>query len=349
MDLLTAKKIPKLGLRNAVVELSHGSGGQAMTQLIAQLFHREFDNEWLRQKQDQAIIAIPKANLAVTTDSYVISPLFFPGGDIGALAVHGTINDLAMAGAKPLYLTAAFILEEGFPLPDLQRIVASMGSAARSADVAIICGDTKVVERGKGDGVFINTTGIGVIDEDMSLSKQAVQVGDQLILSGFLGDHGIAILSQRNHLQFAANLQSDSAALHELVATMLQSKAQIKCMRDPTRGGLAAVLNEWATEQQIGFIINEEMIPVRPQVASACELLGLDVLNVANEGKLLAICAAADTDKLLAAMHGHPLGREAAVIGAVVEDERHLVELKTLMGGRRIIDWLTGEQLPRIC
>ena len=340
---------PKLNTKNGFIELSHGSGGRAMVQLINELFLPAFTNPWLNQKNDQACFPVNAGRLVMATDAHVISPLFFPGGNIGSLAVHGTINDIAMAGAKPLYLSASFILEEGFPLADLKKIVTSMAEAARAADVAIIAGDTKVVERGKGDGVYISTTGLGVVPEGISISGDQAKPGDKVILSGYIGEHGIAVLSKRNHLEFSTSIESDTAALNDLVHQMIKAVPSIHCLRDPTRGGVASTLNEWAVQSQVGFIIDEPQIPIRTEVASACELLGLDALYVANEGKLLAICAAEDANRLITAMHNHPLGQQAAIIGEVIEDPRHFVQLRTKLGGLRIMDWLNGEQLPRIC
>ncbi|MBL7478415.1 hydrogenase expression/formation protein HypE [Legionella bononiensis] len=340
---------PKLNFKDGVINLTHGSGGRAMAQLIDHLFLPAFNNEWLAQKNDQACFAVASGRMVMTTDAHVISPLFFPGGDIGSLSVHGTINDIAMSGAKPLYLTASFILEEGFPLADLKKIVESMASAAKEAQVAIIAGDTKVVERGKGDGVFITTTGIGVVPEGIHISGNRARPGDRVIVSGSIGDHGVAIMAYRNNLQFQTQVQSDTASLHGLVSQMVHAVPDIHCLRDPTRGGLATTLNELALQSEAGFLIDEHKIPVRTEVASACELLGLDALYVANEGKLVVICSAADTELLLASMRSHPLGADAAVIGEVIEDPRHFVQLKTKLGGTRIIDWLIGEQLPRIC
>jgi hydrogenase expression/formation protein HypE len=285
----------------------------------------------------------------MSTDGHVVSPLFFPGGDIGALAVHGTINDVAMSGARPLYLSAGFILEEGFPLADLERIVASMGRAARQAGVPVVTGDTKVVERGKCDGVFITTTGVGVVPAGVEISGDRARPGDAVLLSGGIGDHGVAIMSSRENLRFETTLVSDSAALHGLVADMVAVAPGIHCLRDPTRGGLATTLNELARQSGVGMVLREEAIPVRAEVAAACELLGLDPLYVANEGKLVCICAPSDAPRVLDAMRAHPLGREAAVIGAVVEDAHGLVQMETAFGGRRVVDWLAGEQLPRIC
>ncbi len=339
----------RIDFRRGCVELNHGSGGRAMTQLVEQLFLNAFDNPYLAQQNDAACFSVEQGRMVMSTDAHVISPLFFPGGDIGSLSVHGTINDLAMSGATPLHLSASFILEEGFSLQDLKRIVESMAEAAKQAKVNIIAGDTKVVERGKGDGVFITTTGVGVVPEGINLSGDQAKPGDNVILSGSIGDHGIAVMANRHHLQFQTALQSDTAALHELVADMVAAAPTLRCLRDPTRGGLAAVLNEWAQQSQVGFLIQEAHIPVREAVRGACELLGLDPLYVANEGKLVAICPPNATEKLLSVMRAHPLGRESVLIGSVNEDPRRFVQLKTQLGGKRIIDWLTGEQLPRIC
>ncbi|MEI6559120.1 MAG: hydrogenase expression/formation protein HypE [Rhodospirillaceae bacterium] len=331
------------------IDLGHGSGGKAMAQLVAELFAAAFDNPWLAQGNDQAVLERPSGRLVMTTDSYVVSPLFFPGGDIGSLAVHGTVNDLAMAGAEPLYLSAGFILEEGFALADLKRIVDSMAAAARAAGVAIVTGDTKVVERGKGDGVFINTAGVGVAREGVSPSGHQARPGDVVLVSGTMGDHGVAIMSCRENLTFDTTIVSDSAALNGLVAAMVAAVPGIRCLRDPTRGGLATTLNEIAHQSGVGMMIHEAEIPVRPEVAAACELLGLDPLYVANEGKLIAIADPGDVPRLLAAMRAHPLGRAAAVIGSVHDDRHHFIQMQTSFGGRRIVDWLAGEQLPRIC
>jgi hydrogenase expression/formation protein HypE len=340
----------KLDIRNGRVDLSHGAGGRAMAQLIADIFHVALDNPWLRQGNDQAAFDVAAGRMVMTTDAYVVSPLFFPGGDIGSLAVHGTINDIAMAGARPLHLSASFILEEGFPLADLKRIADSMGAAAREAGVCVVTGDTKVVERGKADGVFISTTGIGIVPPGLDLSADKARSGDVVILSGSLGDHGVAVMSKRQNLSFDTEIVSDSAALHGLVADIVSAGgAALRVMRDPTRGGLAATLNELAQQSDVGFMLRESAIPVRPEVAAACELLGLDPLNIANEGKLVAIVAPAAADAVLRAMRGHKLGRDAAIIGEVVADENHFVQMMTGFGGGRIVDWLSGEQLPRIC
>ncbi|KXX63683.1 hydrogenase expression/formation protein HypE [Marichromatium gracile] len=338
-----------LDLDHGRVEMTHGAGGRAMDQLIDGIFRRHLDNPLLAQGNDQARFAVPPGRLAMSTDGHVVSPLFFPGGDIGALAVHGTVNDLAMGGARPLHLSAGFIIEEGFALAALDRIVASMARAAHEAGVTVVTGDTKVVERGKGDGVFITTTGLGVVPEGIELSGERARPGDAIVLSGGIGEHGVAILAQREHLGFATGVRSDSAALHGLVAAMLAAVPGLRCLRDPTRGGLAACLNELARQSGVGMQIREAAIPVHPEVAAACELLGLDPLHIANEGKLVAICPPERVDDLLAAMRAHPLGAAACHIGEVVEDDLRLVQMETGFGGSRVVDWLTGEQLPRIC
>jgi hydrogenase expression/formation protein HypE len=331
------------------VDLSHGGGGRAMVQLITELFQHHLDNDLLRQSNDQALFGPFKGRLAMSTDGHVIAPLFFNGGDIGSLSVNGTINDVAMCGARPLYLAAGFILEEGLPLADLERIVISMARAANAAGVPVVTGDTKVVERGKGDGCFITTTGLGEVPDGLDISGDRARPGDAVLVSGPLGDHGIAILSQRENLEFGTGIHSDTAALHGLVAEMIAAVADIHCLRDPTRGGLAATLNELAAQSGVGMRIRESAIPVRAEVRAACGLLGIDPLHVANEGKLVAICPADRAERLLASMRQHPLGREAAMIGEVVEDARQRIELETTFGGHRLLDWLTGEQLPRIC
>ena len=334
----------------ARVELSHGGGGRAMQQLIDRVFKPAFDNPCLKRGNDQAQFALTGGRYAFSTDSYVISPLFFPGGDIGSLAVHGTVNDLAMGGAMPLHLSAGFIIEEGFPLADLMRIANSMGQAARAAGAAIVTGDTKVVERGKGDGVFINTAGIGAIPEGVDLGGDRARPGDAILVSGSIGDHGVAIMASRSGLSFDTTIRSDSAALHTLVAAMLAAApGALRALRDPTRGGLAATLNEIAQQSGVGMRLEEAAIPLKAEVRGACELLGLDPLNVANEGKLIAICNHADAPRILAAMRAHPLGRDAAQIGHITADPQHFVEMRTIFGGRRMVDWLHGEQLPRIC
>jgi hydrogenase expression/formation protein HypE len=320
-----------------------------MVELIDRVFRPAFANPALDARNDHAVLDQPPGRLVLTTDAFVIAPLLFPGGDIGSLAVHGTVNDLAMAGARPLHLAASFILEEGLELELLEIIVRSMGAAARAAGIDVVTGDTKVVERGKGDGLFITTTGVGVVAEGIAISGDRARPGDVVLVSGTLGDHGVAIMARRAELDLETKLLSDSAALHRLVAAMLEAVPDIHVLRDPTRGGLAATLNEIAQQSGVGVRIVERAIPVRPEVRGVCELLGLDPLDVANEGKLVAICAEADAERLLAAMRAHPLGRDAAIVGRVVEDPRRLVELETRMGGRRLVDWLAGEPLPRIC
>ncbi|WP_029007149.1 hydrogenase expression/formation protein HypE [Azospirillum halopraeferens] len=339
----------KLDRARGSVDMSHGSGGKAMAQLVREMFAAAFANPFLDQGNDQAAFDPPAGRMVVTTDGFVVSPLFFPGGDIGSLAVHGTVNDVAMAGARPLYLTAGFILEEGFPLADLGRIVDAMAAAARAAGVPIVTGDTKVVERGKGDGVFITTTGLGVVPDGVAPSGDRARPGDVVLVNGTMGDHGVAIMSTRENLAFDTAIVSDSAALHTLVAGMVAAVPDVHVLRDPTRGGLATTLNEIAHQSGVGMLIREADIPVRNEVAAACELLGLDPLYVANEGKLIAVCAPEEADRLLAAMRAHPLGRDAAVIGTVHEDPHHFIQMETRFGGRRIVDWLSGEQLPRIC
>lgn len=320
-----------------------------MQQLIAQLFARELANPYLDQGDDGARLPPAEGRLVMATDAHVVSPLFFPGGDIGSLAVHGTINDVAVMGAQPRYLSAAFILEEGFPLADLARIIASMARAAREAGVPVVTGDTKVVERGKADGVFITTTGIGVLPEGIALSGGHARAGDAVLVSGPIGDHGMAIMSVRENLAFDAPIVSDSAALHGLIADLLGAVPDIHVLRDPTRGGVAATLNEIAQQSGVGIVLDEAAIPVRPAVAAACELLGLDPLNIANEGRVLVCCPADSADRALAALRAHPLGNDAARIGEVIPDARRFVQMQTRFGGRRMIDWLSGDALPRIC
>ncbi len=339
-----------LDIKHGQVDMAHGSGGRAMAQLIEELFAKHLGNEYLAQGDDGALLPHPgEGRLVMATDSHVVSPLFFPGGDIGCLSVHGTINDVAVMGAQPLYLAAGFILEEGFKFSDLARIVQSMAEAAKEAGVPIVTGDTKVVERGKGDGIFITTTGVGVVRPGDELSGRNAQPGDVILVSGTLGDHGMAIMAERESLGFESPIVSDTAALHGLIAAMRACGAEIHVLRDPTRGGLATTLNEIAKQSGVGMMLQEKALPVKPPVEAACEFLGLDPLYVANEGKLVAICAEQDAKKLLAAMRAHPLGGDAAIVGTVHADEHHFVQMTTAFGGRRIVDWLSGEQLPRIC
>ena len=333
---------------SGVVEMRHGAGGRDMTDLIAALFLSAFGGTG---QEDQATLDLPPGRVALSTDGFVISPLFFPGGDIGTLAVNGTVNDIAMGGARPLALTAGFVLEEGFALADLARIARSMGQAARAAGVRIVAGDTKVVERGKGDGVFITTAGIGALPAGRDPGGACARPGDAVLVSGAIGEHGMAILAQREALAFESTIVSDSAPLNGLVEALYAAvpAAAIRVMRDPTRGGLATTLNEIAAQSGVGIELEEETIPVATQVRAACELLGLDPLYVANEGKLVAICAAEAADALLAALRTHPLGAQAACIGTVTADPQRFVQIRTGFGGRRMVDWLAGEQLPRIC
>ncbi|CAB1369420.1 hydrogenase expression/formation protein HypE [Denitratisoma oestradiolicum] len=341
--------VKPLDRRHGRVELSQGAGGRAMMQLIGEVFARALGNEYLNQGDDGARLPAPGGRIVIATDAHVVSPLFFPGGDIGCLAVHGTLNDVAVMGATPLYLAASFILEEGFPLADLIRIVDSMATAAREAGVPVVTGDTKVVEAGKADGVFITTTGVGSLREDVDLSGAHARPGDGVLLSGPIGDHGMAIMSLREGLAFDAPIVSDTAALHGLVKTLLDAVPTIRCLRDPTRGGLASTLNEISRQSGVGMVIEEAAIPVRPAVAAACELLGLDPLNVACEGRLVVICPPEQEAAALAALSAHPLGREAALVGRVQADPACFVQMRTRFGGRRHVDWLSGEQLPRIC
>ena len=329
--------------------LGHGSGGKLSAELIRDIFLPSLQNPVLARLDDQAIVNIHGQRLAFTTDSFVVQPLFFPGGDIGSLAVHGTVNDLAMGGATPLFLSAAFIIEEGFSIEQLRRIVNSMHRAASEACVDVVTGDTKVVERGKGDGLFITTTGIGSVPEGVDLSADRARPGDKVLLSGSIGEHGIAILAQRAGLEFETRIVSDSAALHTLVSDMLQVSREIRCMRDPTRGGVSSTLNEIAQQSHVGIELEECCIPVREEVRGACELLGLDPLYVANEGKLIAIVSASAAEEMLCAMRRHPLGAAAQIIGTVKKENAGLVTMRTPLGTTRVVDMLAGDQLPRIC
>jgi hydrogenase expression/formation protein HypE len=329
--------------------LGHGSGGRMTAELIARCFLPAFRNEHLDRLDDAAVVTIDGVRLAMTTDAYVVTPLFFPGGDIGALAMHGTVNDLAMVGARPLYVSAAFIIEEGFPLADLHRIVDSAQAAAQNAGVAIVTGDTKVVDRGKADGCFVVTTGVGVVEHGLMLSSNQARPGDVIILSGPIAEHGAAIMAARADLELDTPVASDSAPLHRLVAAMLSTGAGLRCFRDPTRGGIATALTEIARRSSVGIVLRESVIPVREPVRGLLELLGFDPLYVANEGRLLAIVDGADADRVLARMRQEPDGREACIIGNVVADDQRLVVLETGVGGRRIVDMLPGDQLPRIC
>jgi hydrogenase expression/formation protein HypE len=332
------------------VTLAHGGGGRLTQMLIERMLLPAFANPQLASLHDGALLEINGARLAFSTDSFVISPLFFPGGDIGSLAVHGTVNDLAMCGAQPLALSAGFVLEEGLPMADLWRVVQSMQAAAQDVGVPIVTGDTKVVDRGKGDGIYINTSGIGVIPPGVHIDPQRARPGDLVLLSGAIAVHGIAIMSVREGLAFETELASDSAPLHRLVAAMLAAGGEhVHVLRDPTRGGVASALNEIAKSAQVGMRLHEARIPVPDAVRGACEILGLDPLYVANEGKCLAIVAPDAAEAVLAAMQADPLGREAAIVGEVVAEHPGRVMLRSRIGGTRVVDMLSGEQLPRIC
>jgi len=347
---MPARPFPRLDLTNGRVEMAHGAGGRAMAQLIRQVFVDAFDSASLRAGDDFAALTVPPGRLVMTTDGYVITPRAFPGGDIGSMAVHGTVNDVAMSGARVLYLSAGFIIEEGLPLADLSAVAGSMARAARAAGVSIVTGDTKVVERGGCDGLFITTAGVGVITDDrLNIAGDGARPGDAVLLSGTIGDHGVAVMSQREGLSFDTPILSDSAALNGLVADMVAAVPEIRVLRDPTRGGVAATLNEIAEASGVGLLLREAALPVRPAVRGACELLGLDPLTVANEGKLIAVCPAERAEALLAVMRSHPLGQDAALVGEVTHDADGIVQLETALGGRRVVDWLAGEQLPRIC
>jgi hydrogenase expression/formation protein HypE len=339
----------KEALAEERVLLAHGSGGVLSHDLISSFFVKAFQNPILDRLDDMAVLEIDGAKLAFTTDSYVVTPIFFPGGDIGKLAVCGTVNDLAMSGARPLYLSAGFILEEGFPLRDLEAVIASMEKTAGRAGVRIVTGDTKVVNRGGADGIFINTAGLGRIPKGVDISGGNARPGDKVLVSGSIGDHGIAILSSREGLEFSTRLESDCAPLNGLVARMLEVSREIHCLRDPTRGGLSTTLNELARQSQNAIWVEESRIPVKEEVRGACELLGLDPFILANEGKLISIVAAEAADSVLAAMRAHPLGKDAALIGEVREAPKGKVLLRTPLGSTRILDMLVGEALPRIC
>jgi hydrogenase expression/formation protein HypE len=345
--LTTSCPLPITNYKEIV--LAHGSGGKLSHQLIEKMVLPQFGNELLRPLHDGAIFSLGNERVAFSTDSYVVSPIFFPGGDIGKLAVHGTINDVAMCGARPLYLSCAFILEEGTSMEDFWRVVQSMREAAAAADVKLVTGDTKVVDRGKADKIFINTSGIGTIPFGVEIYPTRAQVGDKILISGQIATHGIAIMSVREGLEFETEIASDTAALHGLVETILAASKDIHVLRDPTRGGVTSALTEIAQTANVGMLLDEARIPISEEVKGACEILGLDPLYVANEGKLLAIVPAGDADRVLAAMRSHSLGRDAAIIGEVTDDHAGFVLMKTRVGGTRVVDMLAGEQLPRIC
>ncbi len=331
------------------IVLGHGSGGKLSHDLIKTYFLPAFDNPALRAGNDAGIVALDASRLAISADSHVVAPLFFPGGDIGKLAVCGTVNDLAMMGATPLYLTAGFILEEGLDMALLARVAESMRDAAREAQVQIVAGDTKVVQRGKADGLYISTAGVGVLRDGVNIHGANAQPGDAVILSGTLGDHGIAVLSARGDLGFDADVVSDIAPLNELVAALLETGAALHVLRDPTRGGVATTLNEIAQQSNVGIVLREDALPIRPAVAAACEMLGFDPLYIANEGKLLAVVASQDAERVLRVLRAHKYGADAALIGIVQAEPRGRVLLKTSIGSARVVDVLMGELLPRIC
>lgn len=339
----------KARVKEERITLSHGSGGKATHTLIEALFLEAFSNPMLDPLEDQAVFSVNDARLALTTDSFVVAPLFFPGGTIGELAVNGTVNDLAVSGAQPLYLSAGFILEEGFPVADLQRIVESMALAAAAADVQIVTGDTKVVQKGKADGCYINTAGVGVLERDLTLGASNAHPGDAVIVSGPIGDHGVTIMLARGELDIESDLESDTAPLHGLIATLLDATRGVRCLRDATRGGVATILNEVARASNVAIVVDEPSVPVRTEVRGASEILGIDPLYVACEGRMVCVVDGAEADQALAALRSHPLGAEAAVIGTVKDDPPTLVLLKTEFGGTRIVDMLIGDPLPRIC
>ena len=345
--LLGACPLPITNYKEIV--LAHGGGGKLSRQLIDKVVLPQFRNELLEPLHDGAIFSVADQRLAFTTDSFVVSPIFFPGGDIGSLSIHGTINDLAMCGARPLYLSASFILEEGLPMEDFWRIVQSMHAAADAAGVKLVTGDTKVVDRGKADQIFINTSGVGLVPDGVNIDPTRAQVGDKIIVSGAIAVHGVAIMSVREGLEFETEIASDTAPLSSLVDAMLATKIDIHVLRDPTRGGITSALTEIAQSAKVGMLLDEARIPISEEVKGACEILGLDPLYVANEGKLLAIVAAQDVDLVLSAMKSHHLGQHAAVIGEVTSDHLGFVMMKTRIGGTRVVDMLSGEQLPRIC
>lgn len=336
-------------MKREKIVMGHGSGGKLMRSLIRETFLKNLQNPFLSSLSDSAIVPVGKEKVAMTTDSYVVSPPFFPGGDIGKLAVAGTINDLCVVGATPGFITLALILEEGFPLSDLEQIIFSIKRTADEAGVEVVTGDTKVVEKGKGDGIFINTSGIGWIPSHISLSMRKIKAGDQIIINGPIGDHGAAVMMVRGGFEFESDLTSDCAALHSLIKEMLKIDRGIRFMRDPTRGGISAALNEIAEETGLSVIIHESEIPVRDAVSSICEILGLDPLYVANEGKVLAVIDKENSEEILRGMKFHPLGKEARIIGEITESPERRVVLKTRYGTSRIIDMPEEENLPRIC
>lgn len=337
-------------MEHDTVQLAHGSGGRLSAELVRRMFLPRFTNDVLDRMEDQAVIPVAAGRLAMTTDSFVVDPIFFPGGDIGDLAINGTVNDVCMGGAMPHSLCVAFIIEEGLPLASLHRVLLSMEKAAQAAGVRVVAGDTKVVNRGCCDKLFITTTGIGAVPEGVDISAANLRPGNGIIISGTIADHGMAIMTCREGLSFQSRIQSDTASLHSLVAAMLAASPKgIRAMRDPTRGGLAATLNEFAVTSGVGIVVEEARIPVRPEVRGACEMLGIDPLYVANEGKLVAVVEAGEAEAVLAAMRQHPLGRDAVLVGTVTKEHAGMVAMHTPLGARRIVDMPLGEQLPRIC
>jgi len=331
------------------IVMGHGGGGKLSADLVEHLFLPAFQNDTLASLADAAHFTIGGQRLAFSTDSYVVRPLFFPGGCIGDLAINGTVNDLSMLGARPLFLSVGMIVEEGLPMATLGSLAERMASAARQAGVQVVTGDTKVVDKGHGDGVYINTSGVGLIPDGVNIAPQNARPGDAILVSGMIGDHGMAIMSVREGLEFESVIESDSAPLNHLVAAMLETTGNIHVLRDPTRGGVASSLNEIAKSANVGMVLDENALPVRPEVAAACELLGMDPLFVANEGKLIAVVPAEDAEALLETMRRHPLGKDAAIIGHVVDAHPGIVVAKTGIGGTRVITMQIGEQLPRIC
>jgi len=331
------------------IQLDHGGGGSASHQLITNLFLPAFDNPYLRQMDDSAQVPIGNNRIAFSTDTFVVSPIFFPGGDIGDLAINGTVNDIAMSGAKPLYLSVGMIIEEGFSMNSLNRILQSMKKAAQKAEVQIVTGDTKVMPSKKLDGIAINTAGIGIITSDCQISANHAQVGDKIIVSGTIADHGITILTERDHLMIEGDIQSDTAALNDLVSKLISACSDIHVLRDPTRGGMTSVLNEIAHQSGVEIEIKEDAVPIKPQIAACCDLLGLDPFSIANEGKLIAIVPESSENQALSVMHQHPLAKQASVIGTVVSATQPIVYVKTPIGGKRLLHMPVGDQLPRIC
>ncbi len=344
---MTPTRRPRL--RDEIVTLAHGAGGKATRALVEGLFLDELGTPLLEQLGDSALFELNGTRLAFTTDSYVVTPIFFPGGSIGELAVNGTVNDLAVAGARPLYLSAGFVIEEGLPVADLRRVAAAMGRAASAAGVTIAAGDTKVVERGKADGLYVTTAGVGEVAADVALGPDRVRPGDRVLVSGTLGDHGMAVMIARGGLELEVDLESDTAPVHELAAALLRLGPSVRWMRDPTRGGLASALNELAGQAGVAVQLSEEALPVRPSVTGACEILGIDPMYVASEGRLVAVVAAAAAGAALAGLRAHSLGADAADVGEILAEPPGLVLLETAFGGSRIVDVLVGDPLPRIC